>query len=395
MMKAAPVYRKWFGLLMVLILLSTMLLSGCSQEKVIKIGFATEQTGVESYIGQAAIPMLQDHIDKINADGGIGGYKLQLISYDTRSEVTDAVAVTKRLVEQDRVVAVIGPSWSAAAIPIAEIADNGKVPVIGTTASNINVTVDEAGNLNPYMFRMCFIDPYQGFALAEFAYKELGLRKVAFLTDVASPYSVGIEQFFTEHFVELGGEVVATEGYQTGDTEFRAQLAKIKDSGADLLMMPAYTYRDPGLAAQQMKALNMQMTMMGADGWFVDELLPMAGKELEGAYLTTGVSTDSPEFAAFNEEFEKKHNVKPNIYAYYSLDALMSIEYALRQIADKGGEFTPTAVRDELENMKDVQLFTSKVTMEPDTHNPHNKPILIMKIVDSAWSIVKTFVPGQ
>lgn len=395
MKNAAPVCRKWFGLLMVLILLFSGLLSACSQEKVIKIGFATEQTGVESYIGQAAIPMLQDYIDKINADGGIGGYKLKLISYDTRSEVTDAVAVTKRLIEQDKVVAVIGPSWSAAAIPIAEIADTAKVPVIGTTASNINVTVDEAGNLNPYMFRVCFIDPYQGFALAEFAYKELGLRKVAFLTDIASPYSVGIQKFFSEHFVELGGEVVGEEGYQTGDTEFRAQLAKIKDSGADLLMMPAYTYRDPGLAAQQMKALNMNMVMMGADGWFVDELLPMAGAELEGAYLTTGVSTDSPEFATFNAEFEKKHNVKPNIYAYYSLDALMAIEYALRQTIEKTGSPDPTAVKDALETMTDVQLFTSKVTMEPDTHNPHNKPILIMKISGSKWNIVKTFTPGE
>lgn len=395
MKNAAPVCRKWFGLLMILILLFSGLLSGCSQEKVIKIGFATEQTGVESYIGQAAIPMLQDYIDKINADGGIGGYKLKLISYDTRSEVTDAVAVTKRLIEQDKVVAVIGPSWSAAAIPIAEIADTAKVPVIGTTASNINVTVDEAGNLNPYMFRVCFIDPYQGFALAEFAYKELGLRKVAFLTDIASPYSVGIQKFFSEHFVELGGEVVGEEGYQTGDTEFRAQLAKIKDSGADLLMMPAYTYRDPGLAAQQMKALNMNMVMMGADGWFVDELLPMAGAELEGAYLTTGVSTDSPEFATFNAEFEKKHNVKPNIYAYYSLDALMAIEYALRQTIEKTGSPDPTAIKDALETMTDVQLFTSKVTMEPDTHNPHNKPILIMKISGSKWNIVKTFTPGE
>lgn len=392
---AAPVYRKWFGLLMVLILLTSMLLSGCSQEKVIKIGFATEQTGVESYIGQAAIPMLEDYISEINAAGGIKGYKLDLISYDTRSEVTDAVAVTKRLVEQDKVVAVIGPSWSAAGIPIAEIADTSKVPIIGTTASNINVTVDEAGNLNPYMFRMCFIDPYQGFALAEFAYKELGLRKVAFLTDIASPYSVGIQKFFGEHFVELGGEIVGEEGYQTGDTEFRAQLAKIKDSGADLLMMPAYTYRDPGLAAQQMKALNMSMTMMGADGWFVDELLPMAGAELEGAYLTTGVSTDSPEYAQFNADFEKKHNVKPNIYAYYALDGLMAIEYAIRQVLETSDTVTPTAVRDALETMKDVQLFTSKVTMEPDTHNPHNKPILILQIRDSKWNIMKTFTPGE
>jgi branched-chain amino acid transport system substrate-binding protein len=395
MNKAAPFAKKWFGLLVVVIMLTSMVLSGCSSEKVIKIGFATEQTGVESYIGQAAVPALQDHIDKINADGGIGGYKLQLIVYDTRSEVTDAVAVTKRLIEQDRVVAVIGPSWSAAAIPMAEIANTGKVPVIGTTASNINVTVSEDGKLNPYMFRVCFIDPYQGFALAEFAYKELGKRNVAFLTDVASPYSVGIQKFFSEQFEKLGGKIVAQEGYQTGDTEFRAQLAKIKDSGADLLMMPAYTYRDPGLAAQQGKALGLTMTMMGADGWFVDDLLPMAGKELEGAYLTTGVSTDSPEFADYNKTFEEKHKVKPNIYQYYSIDALYAIEWALRQLASQGKELNAQGVRDMLENMKDVQLFTSKVTMEPDTHNPHNKPILIMTIKDSKWQIVKTFVPGQ
>jgi branched-chain amino acid transport system substrate-binding protein len=331
----------------------------------------------------------------VNAAGGVSGYKLKLVTYDTRSEVTDAVAVTKRLIEQDRVVAVIGPSWSAAAIPIAEIADASKVPVVATTASNINVTVDEAGNLNPYMFRVCFIDPYQGFALAEFAYKELGKRQVAFLTDIASPYSVGIQKFFGEHFVELGGKIVGEEGYQTGDTEFRAQLAKIKDSGADLLMMPAYTYRDPGLAAQQMKALNMGMTMMGADGWFVDELLPMAGAELEGAYLTTGVSTDSPEFAQFNTDFEKKHNVKPNIYAYYSLDALMLIEQGLRIAIEKTGAPDATALKDAMEQLKDAQLFTSKVTMEADTHNPHNKPILIMQIANSKWNIIKTFTPGQ
>ncbi len=395
-MKRAPLfYPKWFGAVLILVLLSTTLLTGCSQEKVIKIGFATEQTGVESYIGQAAVPALQDEIEKINNEGGIGGYKLQLIVYDTRSEVTDAVSVAKRLIEQDRVVAVIGPSWSAAAIPMAEIADAGKVPVIGTTASNINVTVDESGKLHPYMFRMCFIDPYQGFALAEFAYKELGKRNVAFLTDVASPYSVGIQKFFEEQFVSLGGKVVAQEGYQTGDTEFRAQLAKIKDSGADLLMMPAYTYRDPGLAAQQGKALGLQMTFMGADGWFVDDLLPMAGKELEGAYLTTGVSTDSPDFVEYNKAFEAKHNVKPNIYHYYSLDALRAIEWALRQLVADGKEPTATGVRDKLETMTDVQLFTSKVTMEPDTHNPHNKPILIMQIRDSKWNIIKTFTPGE
>lgn len=383
---------KWFGLIVALILVSASLLSGCQQEKVLKIGFITEQTGVDAYVGPASVPAMQDRIDEINAKGGIGGYKLQLIVYDTRSEVTDAVAVTKRLIDQDKVVAIIGPSWSAAAIPIADIVDAAKVPTIATTASNVNVTVKEDGTLHPYMFRVCFIDPYQGYAQADFAYNKLGLRKAALLTDVASPYTVGLHQFFENHFKELGGEIVAKEGYTQGDTEFRAQLAKIKDSGADLLVMDAYTYKDVGLAAQQAEALGLDIQIMAGDGVFVPELLEMAGPQLEGAIVTTGVSEESPEFADFNAAFEAKHGIKANIYTYYGLDALMAIEYAIGEAAKKG-PVTPTAVRDALETMKDVQLFTSVVTIEPDTHNPHNKPLLIMTIKNSKWELLETFQP--
>ena len=385
-------FRKWFAILLIGVLLIGSLSSCASQEKVLKIGYVTEQTGVEAYIGQASIPALQDHIDEINAAGGIEGYKLQLIVYDTRSEVTDAVAVSKRLMDQDKAIAIIGPSWSAAGIPLAEIADAAQVPMIGTTASNVNVTVTEDGKLHPYMFRVCFIDPYQGYALADFAYNKLGLRKVAFLTDVASPYTVGVHKFFESHFVELGGEVVAQEGYTQGDTEFRAQLAKIKDSGADLLVAAAYTYKDVGLISQQMEALGMKMQVMAGDGVFVPDLLDMAGPQLEGAIVTTGVSENAPEFAEFNASYEKKHNVKANVYTYYGLDALYAIEYAIRTAAAKG-EPTPQAVRDALEGMRDVQLFTSVVSMEPDTHNPHNKPLLIMTIKDGNWELLETFQP--
>jgi branched-chain amino acid transport system substrate-binding protein len=392
MKRSARALSKLFAVVMIGILLVASL-SGCaSQEKVLKIGYITEQTGVEAYIGQASVPALQDHIDKINADGGIGGYQLKLVVYDTRSEVTDAVAVAKRLIDQDGAVAIIGPSWSAAGIPLAEIADASQVPMVGTTASNVNVTVTEDGKLHPYMFRVCFIDPYQGYALADFAYNKLGLRKVAFLTDVASPYTVGVHKFFESHFVELGGEVVAQEGYTQGDTEFRAQLAKIKDSGADLLVAAAYTYKDAGLISQQMEALGLKIQFMAGDGVFVPDLLDMAGPQLEGAIVTTGVSENAPEFAEFNAGFEKTHNVQANVYTYYGLDALYAIEYAIRT-AVANGEPTPTAIRDALENMKDVQLFTSVVSMEPDTHNPHNKPLLIMTIKDSEWELMETFQP--
>ena len=272
MSKESRSRNKMLGLVLVFLLLMTSLLTGCSQEKVLKIGYITEQTGVDAYVGTASVPALEDYIAKINDAGGIGGYKLQLVVYDTRSEVPDAVTVIKRLFDQDKAVAVIGPSWSAAGVPIADIADAAKVPVIATTASNVNVTVSESGQLHPYMFRVCFIDPYQGYAQSDFAYNKLGLRKAALLTDIASPYTVGLHQFFEKHFIELGGQIVAKEGYTQGDSEFRAQLAKIKDSGADLLVVDAYTYKDVGLVAQQAEALGLKIQIMAGDGVFVPDL---------------------------------------------------------------------------------------------------------------------------
>lgn len=364
---------------------------GCSQAKTVKIGFNAQMTGPDSYIGQAARLALEDRVNEINAKGGIKGYKVELITYDSRSEVTDAVAAAKRFMEQDKVVAMIGPEWSGAAIPIAEIAGASKVPVLATTASNTKVTVDDNGNVQPYMFRMCFIDPYQGTALADFAYKELGKRKAAFITDVSAAYSVGIQQYFEEQFTKLGGEVVAKEGYQANDTEFRAQVSKVAESGADVLVVPTGTYRDIALIAKQADALGLKIQYLGGDGWVADELLSMAGVELDGAYLSSGVSTESPEFKEYNEQFAKKHNQQASVYAYYALDALYALEYAIGVSIDKTGAPDPVAVRDALENMKDVQVFTSKLTMEPTTHNPHNKPVVIMQIKDSKWNIVKTY----
>jgi branched-chain amino acid transport system substrate-binding protein len=382
----------WFSLVLVLVLLATSL-SGCSSEKKVKIGFVAQMTGADSYIGQAAKVALEDRVKEINDKGGIKGYKLELITYDSRSLVPDAVAAAKRLIEQDRVIGAIGPEWSGAAIPIATIANTAKVPFFATTASNIKVTVDDNNNVNPFMFRACFIDPYQGYALADFAYKELGKRKAAFITDVTAAYSVGIQNYFETHFTELGGEVVAKEGYQANDTEFRAQVSKIAESGADLLVIPTATYRDAALISKQATALGLKIQYLGVDGWVADELLTMAGTDLDGAYLSSGVSTESPEFQEFNADFEKVHGQKATVYAYYALDALYAYEYAIAAAIDKTGKPDPVAIKEALENMKDVQVFTSKLTMEPDTHNPHNKPVIIMQVKDSKWNIVKTYEP--
>lgn len=398
-MKGFVRLRRGAMLLLGVLVILSLVLNGCDTAKVIKIGFLGQMTGSGSYVGQTAETSVKDRIEEINNAGGINGYKIQLITYDTRSEVPDAVAAAKRFMDQDKVDAIIGPEWSAAAIPIAEIADASKTPTIGTTASNINVTVNEAGVVHPYMFRVCFIDPYQGTAIADFAFNELGKRKVAFITDVTAAYSVGIQQYFEEQFTKLGGEVVAKEGYQANDKEFRAQISKVADSGADLLVVPTATYTDIGLIANQAKDLGLQIQYLGVDGWVADELLGMAGPALEGAYLSSGVTTESPEFKSYNEAFEKKHNTKATVYSYYALDALEMIKYAAEASFADDGNLKPgtvefrSAMRDKMENMTDVQAFTSKLTIEPDTHNPHNKPVVILGISDSKWQIVKTYEP--
>ena len=383
---------KFFALFMVLVLLAGVL-GGCSTEKTVKIGFVAQLTGGDSYIGQTAKLSLEDRIKEINDAGGIKGYKVQLITYDSRSEVADAVTAAKRLIEQDKVAAVIGPEWSGAAIPIAAIANAAKVPFIGTTASNTLVTVAEDGKLNDYMFRACFIDPYQGYALADFAFNELGKRKAAFITDVGAAYSIGIQNFFEQHFIELGGEVVAKEGYQANDQEFRAQLSKVAESGADLLVIPTATYRDVDLISEQATALGLKIQYLGVDGWVNDNLLTSAGPDLEGAFLSSGVSTEAPEFIEYNAAFEKAHGQKPSVYGYYALDALYAFEHAISAVVDSGSPITGEAIKNALENLDKAPGFTSTITFEKDTHNPYNKPVIIMQITGSKWVISKTYEP--
>ncbi|MHB9031417.1 MAG: ABC transporter substrate-binding protein [Anaerolineae bacterium] len=382
--------RRLIPVILVLSLLAGLTLTGCSSTNTIKIGVLSISSGPDAYVGQASELALKDRVAELNAAGGLHGRQVELVIYDTRGDVAEAVSAARRMIEQDKVAAIIGPSWSGAAIAIAPIADAARVPVIATTASNVLVTVNEKGELNPYMFRVCFIDPYQGYVLADFAARELGKKSAAFITDITSPYSVAIQQYFADQFTAQGGQVVDEEAYQANETEFRPQLSKVADSGAEVLLVPSATYRDIALVAKQAAALGLKIQYLGVDGWMADELLATSGPELEGAYLASGISTESPEFAEYNAAFLAKHNVKASVYAYYSLDALMALEYAVKQA---GTDISGPALRTALEGMRDVQVFTSKLTMEPETHNPHNKPAVILQIHNSQWVIVKTYEP--
>jgi branched-chain amino acid transport system substrate-binding protein len=186
---------------------------------------------------------------------------------------------------------------------------------------------------------------------------------------------------------------VAKEGYQANDTEFRAQISKVGQAAPDCLIVPTSTYRDIALISKQSEALGLKFQFLGVDGWVADELLSMAGRELEGCYLTSGLSTEDVQFKDFNAQFFKAHNVKCQIYAYYALDAIYALEYAVKVSLDKSKKVDGVLVRDAIESMNNVPVFTSNLSYEAKTHNPHNKPISILTIKNAKWQTVKTYKP--
>ena len=379
---------------------TSLLLAGvlplCAASKgTLVIGHCTTMTGSDAYVAPGAVPALEDEVAKVNAAGGINGWMLKVVTYDSQGLPAEAVAITQRMIDQDKVIAIIGPSNSGSGIPMAKIADAKHVPIIATTATNVNVTVDETGKVHPYMFRVCFIDPYQGTALADYCFNKLGKRQAAFITDVASPYTVGLHQFFKDRFVKLGGKVVVDEGYNRGDQEFRAQLSKVKSSKADLLVACADNYKDPGLMAKQGKALGLKIQMVGGDGWMVEDILPYASKELDGAYFTTIASVDDPAFAKFNADYKAKHPGKEaNVWGYLGLDCMAIIENAIKQVTANNGAWSQEKFRDAIENTKDLPVFTApKFNFEKNTHNPYNKPVLMIQIKDGKFKPLESWAP--
>ena len=385
--------KRFARLFLLLVLCLSGLSGGCQRAPEVRIGFIAQISGPYAYVGQAARLALEDWVKTINENGGIRGYRVKLITYDSQHEVDRAVAAAKRLVEKDQVVGIIGPEWSGAAIPIAAYADAVQIPVIATSATNMRVTVNEENQLHPYMFRICFVDADQGYALANFAYSELGKRSAGFITDSTQIYSVGLQHYFEHYFTELGGEIVSREGYQITTTDFTTQIHNAAASQPDILVIPTATYRDAAAIALQARQMGQNFVYLGADGWIADELLTTAGEALDGAYLSTGMFTGQEMFQEFNAQFEAAHGIRPSIFAYYALDAMYAFEHAIGQAFDKTGQPEPAAIRDALENMQEVPAFTGFISMDPATHNPRGKSILILQIKDGQYRVVKTYSP--
>jgi len=365
---------------------------GCSGGKssTIKIGHEVALTGPNATWGQAESNALKMAVDKINAGGGVLGKKLQVIAYDNRADKLEAVNVAKRLVEQDKVAAIVGPAQSGVTNAIREVNNSAKVPVIATTATNPKVTVAEDGSVVPYTFRVCFIDPFQGTVAAQFALKDLGAKTAAILYDVGDEYSQFLGKYFIEAFEKGGGKITANEAFRSGELDFRAQLGKIRGGKPDVLFIPTMQ-KEAALAAKQARDLGIKSAFVGGDGWASPDLIDLGGQAVDGAYIVNIAALEDPaiqDFIKLYKETYKVDPVLPNPLMVY--DAALWLADAIKRAGSTDGEKLKAA----LEQTKDLPVLTGKLTVDPSTHNPLNKPATIQKVVvsDKKFVFVKTFV---
>jgi branched-chain amino acid transport system substrate-binding protein len=364
------------------LMISCLALAGCGgggkSADVIKVGWFGSLTGDTAVWGQSELNTIKMLFEDYNAKGGIKvgnkTYKIEVIGYDDKGDGNEAVNVVKRLTSQDHVNAIIGPNASGEAIPVGPVAEAAKTPIIATVATNPKVTVVD-GRVNPFMFRDCFIDPYQGKVAATYAYQKLGKRNAAIFMNVDDDYSQGLSQFFKENFEKLGGKVVVEVSFRSGDVDFRPQLSKMKAANPDFIFSPNF-YKEVALSAKQARDLGITSVMMGGDGWPSENLIPMAGTALEGCYYVNHLDFNDPSVAPFKDAYKAKYNLNCELNGYLAHDAVLMLVDAIQ----RAGSLDGTKIAQALETC-DIQGITGHIKIGKDSHNPEGKEAAIIKIV--------------
>ncbi|MEI6385250.1 MAG: ABC transporter substrate-binding protein [Spirochaetota bacterium] len=368
--------------LAIAMLVVSLALVGCSgggSGNVIKIGWIGPLTGDTAAWGEAEFNTVKMMVEDYNAKGGIdvGGkkFKLEAIGYDDKGDGVEAVNAAKRLTSQDKVSAVIGPQGSGEAIPVAKTMNDAKVPLVATTATNPKVTVAEDSKaVHPFMFRDCFLDPYQGKVAANFAYNQLGKRSAAIFMAIDDPYSTGLAEFFKLEFEKLGGKVVETVSFTSGEKEFRAPLTKIKAAKPDIIFSPNY-YTEVALSAKQARELGIDAIMLGGDGWPSDNLISLAGNALEGSWCINHLDPDGELAKPLKDAYIAKYKKNPELNTYMAWDAMLMVVDAIQRAKSIKG----VDIGKALESC-DIQGITGRLKIGP-THDPVGKTAWMLKVV--------------
>jgi branched-chain amino acid transport system substrate-binding protein len=380
--------RKRSSILVVLAILA-LVLAGCAQgggAQTIKVGGIGELTGDIPAVGASFKNAAEMAVKEINDAGGleVGGkkYQVELFIEDNAGKADQSASAAQKLITQQNVVAIIGPNASRYAIPASEIAESSKVVLISPWSTNPKTTLDAKTNQpKKYVFRACFIDPFQGRVVAKFALDNLKAKKAAVLYDVASEYNKGIAEFFKQTFEENGGQVVAFETYTTNDKDFSAQLTKIKDAAPDVIFLPNY-YSEVPLQIQQAKRLGITAPFLGSDSWGSGELLTLCGADCEGYYFSTHYAPDiaTPIATKFIDAYKAKYNATPDDVAALTYDAFGLLWTALKD----AGKVDRQAVRDALAKLPSYDGVTGNMKFQEGSGDPI-KSAVILQIKDGKF----------
>jgi branched-chain amino acid transport system substrate-binding protein len=341
-------------------------LAFCARKTIIKIGINAPLTGDIPKVGEGTKYAAQMWLEDIEKAGGleVGGkkYDVELVIEDNESKAESAVKANTKMISQDDVLAIIGPQSSKQAVPAGEVANKYKTVMISPWSTNPDTTLDR-----PYVFRGCFLDPFQGPVVANFITDEFGFTKAAVLYDVASDYPKGLAEVFKEAWEAKhgAGSVVAYESFTTKDTDFSSQLTKIVKSGAQVLFTPQY-YNEVPLIVRQAKDLGWEGPIVGSDSWGSAELVELCGEACHGLFFSSHYAAAGAkgETKAFIDRYEKTYGYTPDDVAALTWDSLQLAQQAIQDAGKLTGriEKDREAVRDALTRIADFDGITGKMT---------------------------------
>lgn len=350
------------------VLMGLILVMGSYAAEDVRIGLVTPLTGDIATFGESTRNAAIMWADEVNAKGGLLGGKVVLYVEDDRNIPAETANAVSKLINQNKVIAVVGSVASKCTLAGAPIAQTAKVPMISPTSTNEAVT-----KVGDFIFRACFIDPFQGTVMAKFAFESLKAKTAGMLYDIGNDYTKGLAENFKKSFEALGGKIVASETYGVNESDFSAQLTRIRSAKPDVLFMPDY-YNSVGLQARQARQLGITATFLGGDGWDSSELVPIGGAAIEGGMFSnhyTPGSTD-PVAKAFYDNYVKRFGAAPDALAALAYDACLVVGNAIT----KAGKLDKVAIRDAMAATKDLKAVSGTITLDAN-RNPIKSAVIL------------------
>ena len=349
----------------------------------IVVGYYGDLTGRTSNFGVSTRNGVLMAADEINKAGGINGRQITILSEDDEGRPEKAATVVTKLIDQDRVIALLGEVASGNTLAAAPKAQSAHVPMISPSSTNPAVT-----QVGDYISRVCFIDPFQGEVMAKFSANTLKAKTAAIMLDFNSPYSRGLTEFFEKSFTKFGGKVVSKQSYTQGDRDYKGQLTSIRSLKPDVIYVPGY-YGEVGVIAKQAKQLDIQVPLLGGDGWDAPQLWELGGDALNGSYISNHYSVEdpSPAIQKFVGDFKARYNIAPDALAALGYDAMRVLADALKRAGTSEGP----KLRDAINTTKNFPGVTGVITIDADRNAV--KPAVVLKLQGGKYVYQETITP--